>query len=277
MNHRPFEQIIIIGIVTLTLTAISLLMGILIFVITKGAPAMSWEFLASESREFGSRGGILYQTLGTILLMITASLICLPIALGTALFQTEALKSSVLKRCFRFAMLSLNSVPTIIFGLMGYFFLAVYCKMGISWLTGALILAVMILPTVQISIQEAFDALPEPYRESGLALGLNPWQRVRSILLPQCFYGVITGTLLGLARAAGETAAIMFTAAVFSGVKFPQSWSDPVVTLQTHMLALSQEATNPQALTNAWGTGLVLLSIVFALVSGSFFMRLRFW
>ena len=239
----------------------------------KGWPALSLSFFTQESRDFGSGGGIYYQAMGTILLMLGAVLVCLPVALGSVLFQTEFLHSEKIKKLFRLLIYSLNGVPTIIFGLVGYLFFGVFLKIGISWITGALILSVMILPTVQVAIQEAVDSIPEQYRETGSALGLTPWQQIRSIIIPQSIFGIVTGMLLGLARAAGETAAIMFTATVFSGILLPQTWSDPVTTLQTHILVLAQEAVNPQALTNAWGAGLVLLMIVFGLITASLFLR----
>jgi len=239
----------------------------------KGWPALSLSFFTQESRDFGSGGGIYYQAMGTILLMLGAVLVCLPVALGSVLFQTEFLHSEKIKKLFRLLIYSLNGVPTIIFGLVGYLFFGVFLKIGISWITGALILSVMILPTVQVAIQEAVDSIPEQYRETGSALGLTPWQQIRSIIIPQSIFGIVTGMLLGLARAAGETAAIMFTATVFSGILLPQTWSDPVTTLQTHILVLAQEAVNPQALTNAWGAGLALLMIVFGLITASLFLR----
>lgn len=239
----------------------------------KGWPALSLAFFTQESRDFGSGGGIYYQAMGTILLMLGAVLVCLPVALGSVLFQTEFLHSEKIKKLFRLLIYSLNGVPTIIFGLVGYLFFGVFLQIGISWITGALILSVMILPTVQVAIQEAVDSIPEQYRETGSALGLTPWQQIRSIIIPQSIFGIVTGMLLGLARAAGETAAIMFTATVFSGILLPQTWSDPVTTLQTHILVLAQEAVNPQALTNAWGAGLALLMIVFGLITASLFLR----
>lgn len=269
MSGRMAERFVLGGLCLLTLCACSALVLILGTVFVKGAPAITWEFLTEESRDFGSAGGVFYQTLGTLLLMAGAALVCLPVALGAALFQTECLRSEGLRKGVRVMMYSLNSVPTIIFGLIGYAFFGVFLDAGVSWATGTLILAVMILPTVQVSILEAIESIPVRYRETGLALGLSPWRSVTSIVVPQSAYGIVTGTLLGLARAAGETAAIMFTATVFSGVLLPTSWTDPVTTLQTHILTLAQEAAAPEALANAWGAALILLAIVFVLILGS--------
>ena len=273
MNRRLIEQIVVSLLFLVTAISCLTLVGILAIVLWKGSSALSFSFLLNESNNFGAEGGIFYQAIGTIILMMGAGLISLPIAMGSVLFQTEYLKSDRLKKGLRLIMYSLNGVPTIIFGLVGYLFFGVFLGMGISWVTGALVLAVMIIPTIQVSIQENVDAIPKIYRDTGSALGLTDWQQIKSIIIPQSYAGIITGLLLGLARAAGETAAIMFTATVFSGVKFPQGWSDPVTTLQTHILILAQESVNPQTMTNAWGSGLVLILIVFALIAGSMSLR----
>ena len=259
----------------LTLLTLFILVVILGAVFWKGAPAIDWEFLTEASSNFGASGGILYQTAGTLILMTGAVAVSLPVAFGTALFQTEYLKSDRLKKFFRNLFYSLNGMPTILFGLVGYMVFAVYLKAGVSWLSGTLILAVMILPTLQVSFQQAVEALPEKYRDQGLALGLSPVALVRSVIIPQSLFGIITGVLLGLARAAGETAAIMFTATTFSGVLLPKTWTDPVPTLQTHILVLAQEALNPDAVAHAWGAGLVLLCLAFILIAGAFFCRSR--
>jgi len=259
----------------LTLLAIFILLVILGIVFGEGAPAIDWEFLTRASSNFGATGGILYQTAGTLLLMGGAVVVSLPVALGTALFQTEYLKSHRIKKLFRYLLYSLNGVPTILFGLVGYMVFGVALETGVSWLTGVLILAVMILPTLQVSFQQAVEALPEKYRDAGLALGLSPSAMIRSVIIPQSLFGIVTGVLLGLARAAGETAAIMFTATTFSGVLLPHSLRDPAPTLQTHILILAQEALNPQAVAHAWGAGLVLLSLTFLLIAGALFCRSR--
>lgn len=259
----------------LTGAGVMVLLFILGLVILKGGPALSGEFLFEASRDFGNSGGIYYQTVGTLLLMVGAVVISMPVALGTALYQTEYVKSENVKKVLRNLTYSLNALPTILFGLVGYLFFGVFLNTGVSWITGTLVLAVMILPTLLVSIQEAIEGIPEKYRETGMSLGFNHLEQVRSVILPHSWHGMITGTLLGLARAAGETAAIMFTATTFSGILFPQSWADPVPTLQTHILILAQDAVNPAALTQAWGAALVLLFIVFVLTSFSLMLRGR--
>lgn len=265
--------LVLIGCITFLIVA--LLFSILGIMFLKGLPAMHAGFLFEESRDFGRAGGIFYQSIGTLILMGVAVLWSLPVALGSVLFQTEYLSAGKLKTFFTQLTYILNATPTILFGLVGYLLFGVYLDTGVSWVTGSLILAVMILPTLQVSIREAVEALPEKYREAGMALGLSRPTQIWRIILPQSFYGIVTGVLLGLARAAGETAAIMFTATTFSGIQFPQSFSDPVPTLQTHILVLAQEAANPESIAQAWGAGLVLLGLVFLLTLTAWAFRTR--
>jgi phosphate transport system permease protein len=272
VNAVTVEKTVLAFIGTITFLIVLLLVFILGALFVKGMPAFHAGFLFEESRDFGLSGGIFYQAVGTLILMTTAVLWSLPVALGSVLFQTEYL-SGKFKTFLTQLTYILNATPTILFGLVGYLFFGEY--LGVSWVTGSLILAVMILPTLQVSIREAVEALPEKYREAGMALGLSRPSQIRRIILPQCFYGIVTGVLLGLARAAGETAAIMFTATTFSGIQLPQSFSDPVPTLQTHILVLAQEAANPQSLAQAWGAGLVLLGLVFMLTLTAWAFRTR--
>ena len=275
MNPRQKERIALALLSCATALGLGILVWVLAALMSRGVPSLNVEFLFSGSKDFGAAGGVLYQIAGTCLLMTGAVCVSLPVALGAALFQTECLQSARMKNIFRNCVYSLNAVPTILFGLVGYLFFAVVLEAGVSWVTGSLILAVMILPTLQVNIQEAVEALPEAYREAGLSLGMRPGALIRSVILPQSVFGIVTGILLGLARAAGETAAIMFTATTFTGIDFPTSWTDPVPTLQTHILVLAQEALNPQAIANAWGAGCVLLAVVFVLTGAAWLCRSR--
>jgi phosphate transport system permease protein len=274
VNAITVEKMVLAIIGTITFLIVVLLVFILGTLFVKGLPAFHAGFLFEESRDFGLAGGIFYQAVGTLILMATAVLWSLPVALGSVLFQTEYL-SGKFKTFLTQLTYILNATPTILFGLVGYLFFGVYLDKGVSWVTGSLILAVMILPTLQVSFREAVEALPEKYREAGMALGLSRPSQIRRIILPQCFYGMVTGVLLGLARAAGETAAIMFTATTFFGIQLPQSFSDPVPTLQTHILVLAQEAANPESMAQAWGAGLVLLGLVFILTLTAWAFRTR--
>ena len=275
MSAIKLEKLVAVFIGGITLLIVGLLVSIFSIMLVKGLPALHGGFLLEESKDFGHAGGVLYQLTGTLILMTTAVFLSLPVALGSVLFQTEYLVAGKFKTLLTQFTYILNATPTILFGLVGYLFFGIYLDNGVSWITGSMILAVMILPTIQVSIREAVEALPEKYRETGMALGLSRPSQIRRIILPQCFYGMVTGVLLGLARAAGETAAIMFTATTFSGIQLPQSFSDPVPTLQTHILVLAQEATDQESIAQAWGAGLVLLGLVFILTLMAWAFRTR--
>ncbi len=254
--------------------SISLLFLILGMVLIKGGSAIHWEFLTQPSRAFGQEGGIFYQILGTLILIFGAGLVSLPVGVGAAIYEREYLKP-----CFQKAahllIHSLNGIPTILFGLVGYLIFGLYLGWGISWASGCVILAVMILPTLIISIKEGIETIPLVYREAALALGMTKSQVIRKVVIPQSFHGWVTGLLLGLGRAAGETAAILFAATAFSGVTLPQSFIEPVSTLQTHLFVLSQEAVGSVSLSHAWGTALVLVCLVLLFNLGSLAVRFR--
>ena len=272
---RKLKSILFFSMCSLaTIISISLLFSIIFIIIRKGAPALSIDFLTQGMKEGGQKGGIFFQIIGTIILIVGAAVLSLPIALCTSIYHTEYLKP-YLKRTANILIYSLSGVPAIIFGLFGYMIFGVYFGWGISWLTGAFILAIMILPILVVSIKQAIESIPTKYREAGLSLGFSRCQLVRSVLIPQSFFGIITGLLLGLSRAAGTTAAIMFTATTFSGARIPMTFREPVASLQTHILILSQQAINPVTRMNAWGAVLILITIVFLLNIGAMCLRTK--
>ena len=259
--------------------AASLCLSVLLFLfsvlIWKGINAISFDFLFTESRNFGAEGGILYQIIGSLLLVIFAGIISFPLAIGVAIYKSEYLKNSWLQHSTETIIYSLNGIPSIIFGIFGLIFFVNILNTGISWFVGSIILAIMILPTVILSTYQSINSIPNSFREHAFALGLTKWQVVTSVLLPRGINGAFTGLLIGLARAIGETAPIMFIATAFSGVTVPSSFFEPVSSLPTHILALAQQATNPKALQNAWGTSLVLLVIVIVLSSIALLRRVK--
>jgi len=274
MNWRRIQERIFISLIgILTLTGCSILIFILTFVLYKGLPPINLRFLTHQSSNFGSDGGIFYQLIGTLWLVIGVAMVSLPIALGTALYHTEYMGENF-KRISSLMLFALNGIPSIIFGLFGYIFFCSFLNLGISWVTGVLILGIMIIPTITVSIKDSIENIPASFRESGLALGFTKGRLIIKVLIPQGLYGMATGLLLGLARVAGETAPIMFTATTFSGVTIPHSLKEPITTLPTHILVLAQESLNPAARTNAWGAAMLLMTIVFAMSLASLFLRL---
>lgn len=245
-----------LGLATLTLLS---LLGLIVI---KGAGAINLDFLTQSSRSFGASGGISDQIIGSLLMVVIAGLLVLPVSLGLALYMSEIIKSARARRAAKTILLTLNTVPSITFGIFGLVFFVTILGTGISWFVGSIILAFMMLPTVTLASYQSLNAIPSIYRENGYSLGFTQSQTFTHILIPQSFHGTVTGLLIGLARAVGETAPIMFVATAFSGVGFPSALHEPVSTLPTHILALAQQATNPEAVANAWGAALVLILIV---------------
>lgn len=250
------------------------LIGLIGAILIQGARAISFEFLFSASRDFGKSGGIFYQIIGSFLIVITAAALVLPFALGTAIYRKSYMENTRAKDALDMVLYALNAIPSITYGIFGLIFFVNILGTGLSWFVGSLILAIMMLPTVSLASHAAMDALPIGYSENASALGLSRGQVVRQVILPQSAHGIVTGLLIGLARAIGETAPIMFIATAFSGVSFPHSLLEPVATLPTHILALAQQSTDPQALQNAWGASLTLVGFV-ALFSALAFVARR--
>ena len=244
-------------------------------IVVKGAGAVSPMFWLSPASDFGRSGGVLYQIAGSVLLVTVSALIVTPLALGTAVARVEYLRGTDFARRLDTALLALNAVPSITFGLFGLVLLVNLFGMGVSWPVGSIVLALMMLPIVTLSLKSALEAVPTGQRENALALGLSRGEMVWRVLLPQARHGLVTGLLLGLARAIGETAPIMFVATAFSGLTLPRNASEPVLSLPTHILALAQQATDPDALANAWGASFTLILIVAALSGLAFIARRR--
>ena len=242
-------------------------------IVWQGANAVSLEFLLSPARDFGKSGGILFQILGSLLLVIVAALLVLPVAVGTAIFRQSYIKSRAAKDALDMVLYALNAIPSVTYGIFGLIFFVNILGTGLSWFVGSIILAVMMLPTVTLASHSAMQSLSLHYAENAAALGFTRGETVLRVILPQSSHGIVTGLLIALARAIGETAPIMFIATAFSGVGLPRSLFEPVATLPTHILALAQQSTDPQALANAWGASLMLVIFVTLLSSLAFFAR----
>lgn len=258
------------------ITALCVVGGIVMAIAWRGAGALSLEFLTDSMREAGSSGGILYNILGTLILLATALAVSLPIATALALLHGVYLRSERARERLWVALAVANGIPSILFGLFGLLVFVHTLGMGKSWLTGGILLGMMMVPTVAVTLAERIRALPAKYIEAAAGLGLSTARTVRSVVLPQCTGGLVTGSLLGLARVAGETAPILFTATVFAGVTLPRGVSDsPVLTLPYHIFVLSQDSLDLDARARVWSAALVLLALVLALSLVALPARLR--
>jgi phosphate transport system permease protein len=209
-----------------------------------------------------SGGGVRGQIVGTVLLVLAAGAVALPTGLGLGLLLGEYAGPRA-TGALRTATLTLGGVPTILLGLAGYAFFSTFLDWGKSWLAGALVLAIVAIPVVALTTAARLDQHAPLSREAALALGLSRSQVVRSVLLPHARPAVLTGLLLGLARAAGETAPLLFTATVFAGAAALPTGvvQQPVQSLPTHIFTLAQDAADPAALASAWGSAVVLVAL----------------
>jgi phosphate transport system permease protein len=269
---RYLEERIAFSLVIAATAAVVIILGIILWnIIANGLPAISWEFLTSTPHDLGRAGGIFPAIIGTLYLVMGAIGIALPVGIGAAVYLVEYTRGGRFVRLARTGVDLLNGTPSIVFGLFGFAFLVLYLRFGISLIAGQITLALMVLPTIIRTTEEALKSVPHALREGSLALGATRWQTVRRVVLPTAMPGILTGAILAVGRAAGETAPIMFTAVVFSQRFLPSSLLDPVMALPYHLFIL---ATNvPGARTNQYGTALVLLAAVIGIYSIAIILR----
>jgi phosphate transport system permease protein len=245
------------------LLGIIFLFALLIVIFTGGVEVISPSFLFEFPKEGMTKGGIFPAIVGTFLLSIGAIIFAFPLGILGAIYLREYAKERRLVRIIRVGVNNLAGVPSVVFGLFG---LAVFVKFfgfGVSILSGALTLGILILPIIIRATEEALMSVPDSFREASFALGATQWQTVWNIVLPSALPGILTGTILGVGRAAGETAPIMFTAATFYNRQLPSSIFDEVMALPYHIYALMTEGTKPEfQMPIAYGTALVLLLLV---------------
>jgi phosphate transport system permease protein len=264
------QRIAFTAILGAIITVIIFLGIILGYIIINGAGALSWEFITGSPSNLGRSGGIFPAIVGTFYLVIGAILIALPLGVGAAIYLTEYTQEGTLTKIIRAGADLLNGTPSIVFGLFGFAFLVLYLRFGISLLAGQITLAFMILPTIIRTTEEALKSVPQNLREGSYALGASKWQTIRKVVLPPAAPGILTGAILGIGRAAGETAPILFTAVVFSGF-FPTSLLSPVNALPYHLYILATSIPNSQQAQA--GTALVLLLLVIGVYFVAVFIR----
>jgi phosphate transport system permease protein len=251
-----------------------LALGIILFdIFVHGLPYITWDFLTQPPSNLGRSGGILPAIVGTMYLVIGAIAIALPIGIGAAIYLTEYTRGGRLVGFIGTATDLLNGTPSIVFGLFGFSFLVIYLSFGVSLIAGQITLALMVLPTIIRTTEEALKTVPVPVREGSLALGATKWQTIRRVVLPPSVPGIVTGTILSIGRVAGETAPILFTAVVFSTRFLPSSLFQPVMALPYHLYIL---ATNvPGAKGQQYATAIVLLGLVVAFYAVAIWIRHR--
>ncbi len=248
---------------------------IVVIIVQKGLPAINWQFLSDIPRQGMRAGGIFPAIVGTFYLVLGAIIFALPIGLLAAVYLSEYAKDNLLNRIIKLAIINLSGVPSVVYGLFGLALFVVFFKFGASILSGSLTLGIMILPIIIITSREALESVPQSFREVSLSLGASKWQTIRHIVLPNAIPGILTGTILGLGRAAGETAPILFTVAAFYLPRLPKSIFDQAMALPYHLYVISTQVPNVDEKVR-YGTALVLLFLVLVMNLVAIIIRYNF-
>jgi phosphate transport system permease protein len=236
---------------------------IVYFMAANGLKAINWTFLTQPPMDSMTKGGILPCIVGTLALSLGALTVAFPIGVASAIYLNEYARPGKILRVIRLGINNLAGVPSVVFGLFGLAFFVIYLKMGVSLLAGALTLGAMSLPVIIGATEEALKAVPDTYREASLGLGATKLQTILRVVLPAALPGILTGGILGVSRAAGETAPIMFTAAVFYTPHLPTSIFDEIMALPYHIYVLATAGTDIDATRPLqYGTALVLIALV---------------
>jgi len=281
MNRYQVQKV---GFILLAVVAVIVVAPILLVIgaiAVRGIGAISWEFLTAMPREGMRAGGIFPAIVGTFWLTLGTAVAAIPIGVGGAIYLSEYAGDNLLTRAIRLAIINLAGVPSVVYGLFGLGLFVLFLQFGTSIVAGSLTLAIMTLPIIISTAEEALRSVPTEFRTVSASLGGTRWQGIRQIVLPQAMPGIITGVILGLLRAAGETAPILFTVAAFFLPRLPQSPFDQTMALPYHLYVISTQVPGmPEEV--QYGTALVLLGLVLSLnivatIIRSTYRRRREW
>ncbi len=237
---------------------------VIVYVVAKGISAISWEFLTQPPSNGMTEGGLFPAILGTLILTMGTAIAAIPLGVAAAIYLAEYAGDNWLTRAIRLAIVNLAGIPSIVYGLFGLGVFVLFLDMGTSILAGSLTLGLMTLPVVISTAEEAILAVPHDFRVVSFSLGATRWQTIRHQVVPHATPGIITGVILGLSRAAGETAPILFTVAAFYLPNLPESVYDQTMALPYHLYVISTQVPG-MPLSIQYGTALVLLLIVLSL------------
>ncbi|MER2599278.1 MAG: phosphate ABC transporter permease PstA [Caldilineales bacterium] len=237
---------------------------VILFLVINGIGALSWSFFTQFPSNGMKEGGIMPAILGTLVLTLGTALVSMPVSILAAIYLAEYARDNRLTRTIRMAIVNLAGIPSIVYGLFGLGAFVLAAGFGTSILAGSLTLGIMTMPVVISTAEEAINAVPQQFRTVSLSLGATKWQTIRNQVLPHALPGILTGMILGLSRAAGETAPILFTVAAFYVPRLPHSVFDQTMALPYHLYVISTQVPG-MPLTIQYGTALVLLLITLTL------------
>jgi phosphate transport system permease protein len=240
------------------------IIAVVVYILKQGSPAISWEFLSAVPRDGMRAGGILPAIIGTFYLTLGTAVFSVPLGIAAAIYLSEYAPDNRLTRLIRIAIINLSGIPSVVYGLFGLGLFVLFLQFGTSILAASLTLSIMTLPVIISTAEEALRAVPQAFRTVSISLGATQWQTIRRIVLPQAIPGIITGVILGLERAAGETAPILFTGAAFFLPRLPNSPFDATMALPYHLFVISTQVPE-MPIKIQYGTALVLLAFVLSM------------
>jgi len=237
------------------------IIGVIVYIFIQGSPAISWEFISAVPRSGMREGGILPAIIGTFYLTVGTAVFSVPLGIAAAIYLSEYAADNRWTRLIRLAIINLAGIPSVVYGLFGLGLFVLFLNFGTSILAASLTLSIMTLPVIISTAEEALRAVPQAFRTVSVSLGATRWQTIRRIVLPQALPGILTGVILGLERAAGETAPILFTGAAFFLPRLPGSVFDATMALPYHLFVISTQVPE-MPIQIQYGTALVLLAFV---------------
>ena len=275
INARWVEKIVFASLLLSTLVIVIPVILITLLILKQGIAGLSWEFLSQNPRLGMRAGGIFPAIVGTLYLVLGTMFFALPAGILAAVYLSEYAKDNWLTRIIDIAIVNLAGVPSVVYGLFGLGLFVVFLNFGTSILSGCLTLSIMSLPVIITASREALNSVPQSFREASLALGATRWQTIHCVVLPNALPGIMTGTILAMSRAAGETAPILFTVAAFYLPRLPRTVFDQCMALPYHLYVIATQVPNVKPHVQ-YGTALVLILMVLLMNIIAIVIRTRF-
>jgi phosphate transport system permease protein len=274
LNRHLVQRLGFTGITLMAVFTVIPIVAVVIYIFAQGAPAISVEFLVGFPRDGMREGGILPAIIGTLYLTIGTAVFSVPLGIAAAIYLSEYAADTPLTRAIRIAIINLAGIPSVVYGLFGLGLFVLFLNFGTSILAASLTLSIMTLPVIISTAEESLRSVPQAFRTVSISLGATRWQTIRRIVLKEALPGIITGIILGLERAAGETAPILFTGAAFFLPQLPQSPFDQTMALPYHLFVISTQVPE-MPIQIQYGTALVLLVFVLTMNLIATFIRSR--
>jgi phosphate transport system permease protein len=275
MSRQTSQKIAFAILTGLAVVVVIPILLVVVYIVVQGVSAISWEFLTDFPRNGMKEGGIFPAIVGTVVLTFVTAIVSIPISVGAAVYLAEYARDTWLTRAIRLAIINLAGIPSVVYGLFGLGLFVLFMGLGTSIVAGGLTLGLMTMPVVISTAEEALLTVPQRFRVVSRSLGATHWQTVRQVVLPNALPGILTGVILGLERAAGETAPILFTVAAFYLPQLPRSLMDQTMALPYHLYVISTQVPG-MPLQVQYGTALVLLVLVLSMNVVATIIRSRF-